>query len=165
MPVVFSVASVDDLGQINDIYNHYISHTAITFDLEPWSMTKRKQWFESLVQTTGYQLFVATDNGHIIGFAYNGQYRPKLAYQQSTEVTVYTAPNNQVKGIGRQLYQLLLNYLNDHGFHRAYALITLPNVASIKLHQHYNFDQVGLMTEVGFKFEQYHDVALLELKL
>ncbi len=159
------VATTDDLNTINDIYNYYVKNTAITFDLDRWDAKQRLQWFEQLTSTNRYQVFVACNDEVIIGFAYNAPYKQKMAYQSSVEVTVYTAPDNQIKGVGRALYQPLITHIKQHNFHRAYALITVPNPASIKLHQRFNFKQVGLMTDVGHKLDQFHDVALLELAL
>lgn len=156
-------ATITDLEQINQIYNHYVNHTAITFDLVAWTLSQRQQWHRELTQSVRYQVFVACHGGSIVGFAYNGQYHSKAAYQDSTEVTVYAAPDNVIKGVGRSLYQQLINHIDQQGFHRAYALITTPNSRSLSLHHQYGFKQIGLMSEVGSKFGSYHDVALLEL--
>lgn len=163
--MIIRLATAQDLKQINDIYNYYINNTVITFDTIPWSLSQRQEWHQRLIVTERYQLFVACDGDSIIGFAYNGQYRPKAAYQDSTEVTIYTRPDNSLKGIGRALYQKLIQHLRQQDFHRAYALITIPNQRSLILHQKFGFKQVGLMSEVGHKFNQHHDVALLEMRL
>jgi len=164
--ITIRLAIPDDLPQINQIYNHYILNTAITFDIEPWSLEQRQHWFSQLISNERYRVFVAQDNtGEMIGFAYNSAYLAKAAFKDSTELTVYTAPKTTTKGAGRVLYSKLIEHLKQHQFHRAYALITLPNKPSLRLHQQYGFEQVGLMNQVGVKFDQHHDVALLELAL
>lgn len=165
MIIKIRAATTADLEQINEIYNHYVKNTAITFDLSPWTSAMRQLWHKELTQSARYQVFVACNEEVILGFAYNGQYRTKAAYQDSTEVTVYTAVDNVIKGVGRSLYQQLITHIRKHGFHRAYALITTPNSRSISLHHQFGFQQVGLMSEVGNKFGKHHDVALLEMAL
>jgi len=162
--ITIRLAIPDDLVQINHIYNHYIADTAITFDINPWSIEQRQHWYQQLISNERYRVFVALDpQGQIVGFAYNSAYLSKAAFVDSTELTVYTAPQNTIKGCGRLLYQKLLTHLKEHSFHRAYALITLPNPRSLRLHQQFGFEQVGKMSQVGVKFNQRHDVALLEL--
>jgi phosphinothricin acetyltransferase len=164
--ITIRLAISDDLLQINQIYNHYIANTAITFDITPWSSEQRQHWYQQLISNERYRVFVALDPaGAIIGFAYNSAYLAKAAFADSTELTVYTSPDNEIKGSGRLLYQTLVDHLKNHHFHRAYALITLPNKRSLRLHQQFGFEQVGLMNQVGIKFNQHHDVALLELAL
>ena len=39
-------ATLNDLPQITDIYNHYIESSAITFDIKPWTWEERLPWFK-----------------------------------------------------------------------------------------------------------------------
>jgi len=158
-------ATMADLSAINDIYNHYICHSAITFDIEPWTLDKREAWFKQNHLDETSVFLVALKGNQLIGFAYNSPYNPKAAYRRSTEVTIYKAVDCEIKGVGRVLYKRLLNELKTNDFHRAYALITLPNGASNKLHLNLGFEQVGLLSEVGEKLGQTHDVAIFEKSL
>ncbi|NRA61397.1 MAG: N-acetyltransferase family protein [Psychrobium sp.] len=160
--ITIKAATIADLTVINDIYNHFISHTTVTFNVTQWTTEERAQWYQQDIIDTPYHLLVATYDGQVVGFAYNGAYNKKAAYATSTELTVYKALSCQVKGVGAALYQHLLEIIEQEGYHRAYALITLPNLASIALHQKFNFTQIGVLTEVGKKFDQFHDVAILE---
>ncbi len=158
-------ATVADLPAINDIYNHFILHSAITFDVKPWDMSRRTDWFNQMQQNGQYTVLVALKDNLVIGFAYNSAYNPKAAFCLSTEVTIYKAPECTIKGVGRALYKRLLAELKARDYHRAYALITVPNEASNKLHQQLGFTQVGLMSQVGEKMGKFHDVALYEKAL
>jgi phosphinothricin acetyltransferase len=66
------------------------------------------------------------------------------------------------QGIGRAMYDALFERLATEDVHRAYAGVTLPNEASIALHQRVGFEQVAYYSEVGRKFGRYWDVAWLE---
>ena len=155
-------AMVTDLGAINDIYNFYIENTVITFDEEPWPISQREQWFSGL-HKSNHRILVATLQDKVVGFAYTAPFRPKTAYQRSAEVTIYTN-QEAIKGTGSALYENLLAEA-EQTFHRLYAVITLPNDQSIALHKKFGFAEVGMLDESGFKFGQYHSVAILEKRL
>lgn len=158
-------ATIADLAAINDIYNYYIRNTAITFDIEPWDIDRRTHWFNQMQQTSQFVVLVALKDNEVIGFAFNGTYNPKAAFSRSTEVTIYKAHDCAIKGVGRALYKRLLIDLKNKQFHRAYALITVPNPASDHLHLQLGFEQVGLLSEVGEKMGKFHDVAIYEKSL
>jgi len=153
-----------DLDSINDIYNHYVRHTHITFDIEPWSTQKRLEWF-SKFNSADHQLWVAEFDGKVQAFVYTSEFRAKAAYNSSAEVTIYAHHQLQTKGIGRALYGNLLPKLAGLGIHRLYAVIALPNDVSIGLHKKLGFKEVGLLDEVGSKFGKKISVAMLEKKL
>lgn len=159
-------ARKQDCERINAIYNWYIENTAITFDVEPWTLSKRLEWFEQFASIHHrYNVVVAESAGQIIGFACNTRFRPKAAYDSSTEVTVYTGPGNQTRGVGSALYQGLFKQLSDTDLHRAYAIISLPNDRSISLHQKHDFQHIGTLDEVGTKFGKRVDVSWFQKKL
>ena len=167
-----------DLDAINSIYNHYVCHTHVTFDIEPWSMTKRLDWF-SKFDGKGYQLWVAEVDGKVQAFAYTGQFRAKVAYNSSAEVTIYSHHQLQTnvvgkgkaenkgssKSVGKALYNSLLPNLAQFGIHRLYAVIALPNKVSMGLHQQMGFKQVAILDEVGSKFGHMISAAMLEKRL
>jgi len=155
----------DDLEPIVELYNHYIRETAITFDLEPHTVDERRSWFDSFDREGRHRLLVAEDEGRVVGYAYSGTFRPRKAYDTTVESTIYLAPDATGKGIGRQLYSALFNALDDQDVHRVIAGITMPNDASVALHTSFGFKLVGVMTECGYKFDQYHDVAWYEKAL
>lgn len=163
--ITIRLAQIADLNDINDIYNHFILNSAVTFDVDPWSMTQRVAWFERQHSDIRQSLLVAVSGNKVIGFAYNAPFKPKKAYDSSTELTVYKAPDCNLKGVGRALYRHLLSALIPHNYHRAYAWITIPNEASMKLHHNLGFTQAGVMNQVGEKLGKFHDVVLLEKTL
>ena len=159
-------ATADDAAGINRIYNWYIQNTAITFDIEDWPLERRRQWIDQFNQPGSYHyLLVMVVADELVGFAYNGAFRSRAAYASSTEVTIYMDHRTKGKGYGRKLYDRLFSLIQQTPLHRAYAVIALPNPASIRLHEVLGFVHIGTLNEVGSKFGRYHDVAWLEKKL
>jgi len=156
----------DDVPRITEIYNHYIANTPISFDIEPWSVEQRLSlWFSQYSESGPYRLLVAELNGQAIGYASSSQFRSKAAYYLSVETSIYIDPNESGKGYGTQLYRALLEQLTATDLHRAYGGVTLPNEASIGLHKKLGFKEVGVFSQVGYKFGRYYDVCWLEKSL
>lgn len=149
-----------DLPALLDIYNHYVVHTPITFDLEPRTLAQRQEWFDGFGTNGRYQCFVAVRDGRAIGWACSARFKEKAAYDTSVETSVYIAPDATGRGIGRKLYSALFDHLSDKDIHRAFGGITMPNEASVGLHKAFGFEHVGTYAEIGRKFGKYWDVAL-----
>ncbi len=163
--VIVRPGRLDDLGAVNRIYNHYIEQTIITFDVDPWPLEKRAEWFTHYHETGRHRFLVAEAGGAVAGFATSSALRPKAAYNTSVETSVYLDPNQTGMGIGSRLYQALFDSLVAEDVHRAYAGIALPNLASIKLHLRFGFVPIGTYSEVGRKFGSYHSVQWFEKSL
>jgi len=158
-------ATADDLKAVNDIYNHYVAESHITFDVEPMSMEQRREWFTHYGPAGRHRLFVAEDGGRVVGFASSSRFRPKPGYLTSVETSVYLEPDATGRGAGARLYESLFKSLEGEDVHRAYAGIALPNPASIALHEKFGFKRVAHFTEQGRKFGRYWDVAWFEKPL
>ena len=160
-PIV-RAATEADFAAVTEIYNHYVRETPITFDLEEFTVDQRREWFGQFADTGAYRLLVAESDGAISGYACSTKVRPKAAYDSSVEVTIYVTPGSKRRGIGRAIYTELFTVLYEEGLHRAYAVITLPNDPSIRIHEAFGFTYTGTLHEVGRKFERYWDVAWYE---
>jgi phosphinothricin acetyltransferase len=158
-------ATQDDLSAINDLYNHYVQDSHVTFDLEPTTLEVRGEWFEHYADKGPHRIFVAVDDGHVIGFASSSPFKSRPGYATSVETSVYVAPEHVGKGTGARLYDKVFDALKGEDLHRAYAGIALPNPASIALHERFGFKRVALFTEPGRKFGRYWDVAWFEKPL
>lgn len=151
-------ARLSDLGQIVEIYNHYVINTAITFDIDPYTVETRRGWFDQFGDAGPHQLLVAEVDGDIMGYAGTMPFRPKAAYAQSVETTVYLRGDASGQGLGSKLYDALFEALEGAPVHRLLAGMTVPNQASDALHAKHGFEPCGLFHEVGFKFGKYWDV-------
>jgi len=161
--VIVRDATVEDLPMVAAIYTHYTLRTTTTFNIEVRTPREWRERFEAQVENGPYELLVAVEDGAVVGFVETQRFRPKPAYDRSVEISVYVIPDGQARGIGSALFSALFARL-DGGpdFHRAFSIIALPNAASIALHERFGFVHRGTLTEAGFKFGQYLDVAYYE---
>jgi 2-haloacid dehalogenase len=157
--------ALDDLPALTEIYNYFVMNTAVTFDLEPFSVQARQDWFDHYSPTGPYRMLVASRGDQVIGYATSSPIRDKAAYDPSIEVTVYLSPDAAGAGAGSMLYQQLFHDLRAEDLHRAYAVIALPNDASIALHRRFGFREIGTMSEVGRKHGTWWDVLWMEKEL
>jgi phosphinothricin acetyltransferase len=164
--LVIRPAVLADLAALTDIYNHYVMHTAITFDVRPWSVEERRPWFDAHKPTGRHRLVVAVGTGgEVVGYASTSQWRPKAAYETTVETSVYCRPGEVGRGCGSALYAALFEAIAGEDVHRLVAGVSLPNPASVKLHERFGFRRVGVFPGVGRKFERFWDVAWFERPL
>ena len=161
-PLSIRPAREEDLPRLVEIYNHFVVHTPITFDLEPFSVEQRRPWFEQFAATGRHRLLVAEEAGVVQGYAGTRQFRVKKAYDPTVETSVYCAPEAARRGIGSQLYAALFEAVRTEDIRTYIAGNTLPNPASIALHERSGFVPVGTMRSVGRKFGTYWDVRWYE---
>jgi phosphinothricin acetyltransferase len=155
-------ATIDDLEAINDIYNHYVAESHVTFDDTPMTLEARCEWFTHYAPTGRHRVLVAVDAGRVTGYASSSRFRPKPGYLTSVETSVYLSPDATGLGTGTRLYEALFRALEGEDLHRAYAGIALPNPESIGLHEKFGFKRVAHFTEQGRKFGRYWDVDWFE---
>ncbi len=163
--VIIRPAKLEDLPRLTEIYNHYVVTRPITFDLEPYTVEKRKPWFEQFANTGRYRLLVAEADGLVIGYAGTTRFRPKPAYDTTVETTIYLSSESAGKGVGSRLYAALFAALANEDIHRLVAGYAIPNPASQALHERFGFQLVGIFRENGRKFGRYWDVAWSERPL
>lgn len=153
-------ATEADLPALLDIYNHYVIHTPVNFDIEPRTLAQRREWFAEFMPSGKYQCFVAEEGGRVVGYACSSRFKEKAAYATTIEASIYCAHDCGGRGIGRKLYAALFEALKGEDIHRAFAGITLPNVGSVGIHEAFGFRHIGTYSEIGRKFGRYWDVGL-----
>jgi phosphinothricin acetyltransferase len=161
-------AVLSDLPALTDIYNHYIVNTTITFDLAPFAPAERRAWFDDHAPSGRHRLIVAVDAGDspgILGYASTSRWRPKAAYETTVESSVYCRTDAVGRGIGTRLYRALFESITEEDVHRIVAGVSLPNPASVALHERVGFERVGVFASVGRKFGRYWDVAWFQRPL
>lgn len=154
-----------DLPRLTEIYNHYVVHSHVTFDVEPYTVERRAAWFEQFAPSGRYRLLVAEEADGVLGYAGTTRFRPKPAYETSVETTIYCSPESAGRGIGNRLYEALFAALAGEDIHRILAGYALPNPASAALHRRFGFQPVGVFSANGRKFGRYWDVAWNERSL
>jgi L-amino acid N-acyltransferase YncA len=152
-----------DASKILEIYGPFCIQSPITFEVVPPS---REEMAERISSTTKrYPWLVCECDGLIRGYVYASRHSERAAYGWSVNVAAYMHPSSRGRGLGRVLYSVLFDILRQQGFFKAYAGITLPNPASVALHEHAGFRMVGVYHGVGFKAGAWHDVSWWELSL
>jgi phosphinothricin acetyltransferase len=162
--VTIRLATAQDAAAIAAIYAPYVTGSAISFETEPPSVAE----MAARIDAGGalYPWFVACDgDGKVLGHASAGAFRSRRAYRFSVETSVYLDPEACGRGIGERLYRHLLATLEAQGFTQAIGAITLPNPASVALHEKLGFRQSGVYQDVGFKLGQWRSVGLWQRPL
>lgn len=157
MPMI-RAAEQRDGGDIAAIYNHFIEHSVITFEEDPVTAEEMGQ---RIAETHAAKLpyLVAVDDSSVQGYAYASKWKGRCAYRYTVEVTVYLDPGAAGSGLGSSLYKSLFEQLAELNYHMAIAGISLPNDASIALHEKFGMKKVAHFEEVGFKFNRWVDVG------
>jgi phosphinothricin acetyltransferase len=148
-----------DAKAISDIYNDYIENTAITFEEESVTAQEINKRIIKVQSDRLPWLISEDDSGNVLGYAYASKWRERFSYRFSVEVTVYLSKEHTGKGLGTQLYAALFKQLKANDIHSVIGGITLPNDASVAVHEKFGLKKVAHFTEVGFKFEQWLDVG------
>jgi phosphinothricin acetyltransferase len=157
------LANPDDAEQILEIYSPFCSDTPVSFELQPPTGDEMRQ---RIVTTLEYfPWLVAEQEAEVLGYVYASRHRERAAYQWSVDVTAYIREGRRRGGLGRALYTPLFRILALQGFYNAYAGITLPNPASVGLHESLGFQPVGVYRGVGYKCGAWHDVGWWQLAL
>jgi phosphinothricin acetyltransferase len=157
MTRIIRLARAEDARAIQAIYAPIVSHTPISFETIPPSVEEMSQRIERTLRS--YPWLIYEDAGELLGYAYANQHRVRSAYQWSVDVSVYVHENGRRQGIGRKLYTALFKLLREQGFYNVYAGITLPNPASIALHEAMGMQPLGVYNNVGYKLGAWYDVG------
>ncbi|MCA8948342.1 MAG: N-acetyltransferase [Planctomycetes bacterium] len=161
--MIHRLAIAADFDAIAAITNHYIRTTAIHFGYEDVTADELRTLFVAGEQR--YPWLVAELDGEIAGYAKAGAWRTRAAYDWIAESGIYFAPAHCGRGHGAPLYRRLLDLLRAQGFHAVIGGATMPNPASARLHEQLGFEPCGIVHEVGWKHDRWHDVAFWQLRL
>jgi len=162
MPVI-RAAKTGDAAAIAAIYAPFVAETVVSFELTAPDAGEIARRMAAGIAT--HPWLVAEDAGAVAGYAYAGRFNARAAYDWSAEVTIYLAPDYRRRGLGRRLYDALFRLLRRQGFHSLFALIALPNEASLGLHRACGMREIGVYREVGCKFGQWRDVLSMGMTL
>jgi L-amino acid N-acyltransferase YncA len=157
-------ATADDAAAIASIYAPYVRASVVSFETEAPDEAEMEGRIAALGDL--YPWLVACDeDGSLRGYAYGCAFRTRPAYRFSVETTVYVADGAHRRGIGGLLYRALLALLEAQGFTQAIGAITVPNEASIRLHETLGFVRAGTYEKVGFKLGEWRSVGLWQRPL
>jgi phosphinothricin acetyltransferase len=157
--MLIRLADVGDAAGILAIYKPFVEASATSFETNAPTTDEFAGRITACIHK--YPWLVAVVNGTIAGYAYATKHRAREAYQWSVESSVYVHPAFYRQGIARLLYQKLFSLLKAQGFINVFAVIALPNQASINLHKESGFEEIGVYKKAGFKLGKWHDVKWL----
>ena len=140
-----------------------MTDTIISFELEPPGAEEMRRRMKGTLER--FPWLVCEREGRVLGYAYAGAHGTRAAYRWSVDVSGYVHEGARRSGVGRALYTSLFSLLSLQGFYNAYAGITLPNPASVGLHEALGFRPVGVYRGVGYKLGAWHDVGWWHLAL
>ncbi len=150
MAITIRLASLDDAKSLLDIYRYYVEETAITFEYDVPTLEEFTGRMRSIMAF--YPYLVAEEDGKILGYDYASKFHPRAAYAWSAEVTVYLDKAARGKGVGRQIYGKLEDYLTQMGILNLNACIASTDVedayltnGSEKFHRALGYQLVGFM--------------------
>ncbi len=150
MNITIRSATPDDAAHLLETYTHYILHTTATFHETPKTLEDYRR--QIVVISASYPFFVAEADGRFIGFANAEPFRPQSGYRYTVELTIYLHPDApRHSGVGRLLYQRLLDELTARGFVNALGCISSENEASLAFHRAMGFEQMAVFSNVAFK--------------
>lgn len=146
----------DELA-ICEIYNHYVTHTVVTFEERPLTPQQMRERIDAY--RANHPWLVCVSDGSVVGYSYATWFHPRAAYRHSAEMTVYVRQGLERRGIGRRLYDPLIRQLQAQGCHALLAGISLPNEGSVGLHEAFGFTKVAHFAQVGHKLGGWVDVG------
>lgn len=160
MVYVFEPMKKSYVKSILSIYNHYIATSTATFSIKPLTLLEmEKILFSGLDRFVSYAII---EDGVIVGYVLLNRYKPREAYDQTAEVTVYLQENAQGKGIGKAALEFIENIAIEHEFRALLGVICAENISSIQLFKKLGYFECAHFREVGMKFGRLLDVVIYE---
>ena len=161
--MIIRLANKNDASAILDIYKPYIEDTSFTFETEIPALVDFQKRIDDYLEN--WPWLVCEDHGKITGYAYGTKHRERKGYQWCVESSIYIHDDYLQRGIGKALYEALLEILKQQGYRNVYAVINLPNDRSVKFHEKCGFTFFSLYPNVGYKLGEWKNVGWWQKKL
>jgi phosphinothricin acetyltransferase len=163
MTIKFRVAAPADAAGILAIYAPYCEVSPISFEDVSPTVEQMSERIRGVL--TQYPWLVCEISGQLAGYVYANKIRERAAYRWAVETAVYVDTAHHRRGLAKALYMSLFSILREQGYFKTYAGITLPNPASVRLHESVGFRSVGVFGGIGYKLGKWHDVGWWQLDL
>jgi phosphinothricin acetyltransferase len=151
------LATLGDAAAVAAIYAPYCDGSAVSFEQTAPTPAHMADRIATVAARRPW--IVLEDNGAVVGYAYAAPHNDRWAYRWSVNTAIYIRGTHHRRGAGRALYAALFDLLRHLGYYRAVAGITLPNPASVGLHESVGFELVGVYRDIGYKLGAWRDVA------
>jgi L-amino acid N-acyltransferase YncA len=154
-----------DVDAIAAIYGHHVQYGTASFETDPPPASEIARRRAALVGQ-GYPYLAAEQDGSVIGYAYASAYRPRAAYGDTVENSIYLHPDAIGSGLGTSLLSALIAACEARHFRQMMAVVgDSANVRSIRLHERLGFRLIGTLQSVGYKHGRWLDTVLLQRSL
>ncbi len=150
-----------DLPEILDIHNDSILNSTANWSYYPDTLLGRLALLEEL-DAKNYAYIAAFENDTLMGYAYINDFRKRDAYCQTVEHSVYVHKNHHRKGVARALMIELIDAARNIQKHVMIGALEAGNEPSIALHKALGFMETGRLLQVGYKFNRYMDLVLMQ---
>jgi len=187
LPIIVRDARDEDVAALTALYAHHVLHGLATFEVEPPDEAEMRRRLHELTGQ-GFPWLVAeapagaldavartavnvsnssaNDSLVILGYAYAGPYRARIAWRHTVEDSIYLRPDATGRGVGRKLLDRLIEASMARGYRQMVAVIgDSANTASIAVHAACGFQPVGVLRDVGVKFGRWVDSVLMQRAL
>jgi L-amino acid N-acyltransferase YncA len=150
-----------DIERVTTIYNEVLGSSTAIFNDQPVSVGERVQWWRGRVERE-FPVLVAVENGAVVGFASFGEFRSWPGYRFTVEHTVHVDSEFRGRGVGSALVRELIERARAAGKHVMVGGVDAENMASLRFHERMGFERVAHFREVGFKFDRFLDLVMLQ---
>lgn len=157
-------AVVADAGAIAEIWNAVIRDTLITFNPVEKTVDEVAALIAARSGPAG-GTFVAGEAGGVLGFATYAQFRSGAGYARTVEHTILLVPGAWGRGLGRALMAAVEADAAAKGAHSIIAGVSGANPAGRAFHAALGFREVAVLPEVGWKWDRWLDLHLMQKRL
>jgi L-amino acid N-acyltransferase len=147
------------------IFNHAILNSTALYEYQPRTLETMTQWFAAKTAGGFPVIGAVSQDGRFLGFASYGSFRSFPAYKYTVEHSIYVDEQYRGQGTGKALLQEVIRVAQQDQRHVLVGGIDASNHASIALHQQLGFTHCGTLTQTGFKFGRWLDLAFYQLTL
>lgn len=164
MEIIIRPYQIEDAVAIVEILNYYILNSTALYDYNIRTTEQQQAIFDEKLKKS-FPVIVATIDEKVVGFGYYSEFRFREAYKFTVEHSVYVAPNQHGKGLGKIILQSLIDLAKQQKLHTMVAVIDAENQNSISFHEQFGFETVGNIRESGFKFDRWLHSIIMQLML
>lgn len=161
--IIFTKALSQHIESIRSIYNWYVQHTTVSFDIDPADFAKMTKLV--LHEDERFPSYVMIREEQVIGYVMLSPFIHKHGSSRTAEVTIYIQHGFEGKGYGKQALKFIEERAVEYGFHTLISVICTENDASIAAFTKAGYQLKGILEQVAYKFDRYLDVSYYQKKL
>jgi len=165
--VLIRDAEQRDVPRILELVNAVLLTTTTEWTETPYTLQDRRAWLERHEQAAE-PVIVAEIDGEVVGFACYGDFRDSQrwpGYRFAAEQTIHVHERYWHQGVGRSLVEALCQRAFAAGKRVMVAAVDGENIGSIRFHERCGFVEVARMPDIGFKFDRWLTLVLLQRRL